>query len=60
VRLKGYLKKNLRQKEKEMKYKFKSKYYKDMIIASYFTENKEKETCTLEELFDWIDKAKGE
>ena len=43
-----------------MKYKFKSKYYKDMIIASYFTENKEKETCTLEELFDWIDKTKGE
>ena len=41
-----------------MKYKFKSKYYKDMIVASYFTENKGKKTCTSKELCDWIDKIK--
>ena len=41
-----------------MKYKFRNKYYKDMIVASYFTENKGKKTCTSKELCDWIDKIK--
>ena len=41
-----------------MKYKFKSKYYKDMIVACFFTENKEKKSCTSKELCDWIDNKK--